>query len=141
MSVRDAVDTALAAEPAGQRDVATAELARTYATLIDQAAPAAKYTKALDWLTRAAADDEDDDAGRHIDTIRVALAAHSVASDLGPKLLAALEALLLSPRARGVAMKGGTDGKPAASPLDELAARRAGIGCPPAVHPTTEGLV
>jgi len=135
MSVRDAVDTALTAEPAAARDAATAELARTYASLIDHAAPAAKYTKALAWLDRLPTDDEDEDAARHADTIRVALAEHTVASDLGPKLLAALDALLLTPRAR-VAMKGGTDGKPAANPLDELAAARARLGRSEAVDAT-----
>lgn len=133
MSLREEVEAALDAEPGSNRDRATAALALTYAALIDQAAPAAKYAKALAWLGRLPVDDEDDDAARHVDTIRVALAAHTVASDLGPKLLAALEALLLSPRARGVAMKGGTDGKPAANQLDELAAARARLGRPEAV--------
>jgi hypothetical protein len=134
MSVRAAVDTALDAEPGADRDAATAELARTYASLMDDAAPAAKYAKALTWLGNLRFDDEDEAAAGHIDTIRVALAAHSVASDLGPKLLAALEALLLSPRARKVAMKGGTDGKPV-SRLDQLAARRARKGPAQDLHP------
>lgn len=132
MSVRAAVDTALDAEPGADRDAATAELARTYASLMDDAAPAAKYAKAIAWLERL--DDEDETAAGHVDTIRTALAEHSVASDLGPKLLAALEALLLSPRARKVAMKGGTDGKPV-SRLDQLAARRARKGPAQDLHP------
>lgn len=46
-------------------------------------------------------------------------------SKLGPALLAALEALQLSPRARK-AVK--IDDKPAVNPLDQLAERRAGKG-------------
>lgn len=43
-------------------------------------------------------------------------------ADLGPKLLAALTALGLTPAGRGV--KGGTTGGPVAGKLDELRARR-----------------
>lgn len=46
---------------------------------------------------------------------------------LGPALLASLEALLLSPRARA-AVKAVSDDKPAANPLDQLAGRRARRG-------------
>lgn len=44
-------------------------------------------------------------------------------ADLGPKLLAALAALGLTPAARGTA-KGGQDAQPVLSKLDELRARR-----------------
>lgn len=44
-------------------------------------------------------------------------------SDMGPKLLATLAALGLTPTARG-ATKGGDGGSPVASRLDELRARR-----------------
>lgn len=47
---------------------------------------------------------------------------------LGPPLLAAMEALHLTPRARAAAKKAVTIREPAASPLDELAGRRAGKG-------------
>lgn len=43
-------------------------------------------------------------------------------------LLAALEALLMTPRALAAAKKAVTNAKPAANPLDQLAARRAGRG-------------
>lgn len=46
---------------------------------------------------------------------------------LGPALLATLEALHLSPRARG-AGKGMTSEQPTVNPLDQLAERRAGRG-------------
>lgn len=44
---------------------------------------------------------------------------------VGPLLLAVLESMLLTPKARAAAMKGAKDDRPAASPLDELRARRA----------------
>ena len=44
---------------------------------------------------------------------------------LGPQLLAVLESLLMTPRARAAAVKGATGATIAASPLDELRARRA----------------
>lgn len=43
---------------------------------------------------------------------------------VGPLLLAVLESLLMTPRARAAAVKGGTGAQPARSPLDELRARR-----------------
>lgn len=45
---------------------------------------------------------------------------------VGPHLLAALDALLLTPRSRAAALRKGTPGEAASrSPLDELRARRA----------------
>ncbi|MBW0136852.1 terminase small subunit [Pseudonocardia abyssalis] len=55
---------------------------------------------------------------------------------IGPLLLSALEALLLTPRARAAALKKGTDDKPAANPLDELRERRARRDGAPAVDTT-----
>jgi hypothetical protein len=52
---------------------------------------------------------------------------------LGPALLAVLEALHMSPRARHAAKKAVTSDQPSANPLDQLAARRAGRGRPTAV--------
>lgn len=52
---------------------------------------------------------------------------------LGPLLLAALDDLLLSPRARAAAKKAVTISEPAANPLDQLAVRRAGRGRPQTV--------
>lgn len=43
----------------------------------------------------------------------------------GPQLLAVLESLLMSPRARAAILKGGRNEPVARSPLDELRARRA----------------
>lgn len=116
------VNDAIAAQPADPRDAATAELARHYAALIDSAAPSAALAKAIDHLdARIPADPASADAWRKI---TAALAEHSVASDLGPKLLAALDALGLTPKARQAAGKAITTPKPA-NPLDQLAAARA----------------
>jgi hypothetical protein len=52
-------------------------------------------------------------------------------SKVGPALLAALEALGLSPRARKAVKSDGQ--QPSANPLDQLAQRRAGRGRPQAV--------
>jgi hypothetical protein len=124
------VTEALAAQPPDARDKAAAELALTYARLIDDAAPAAKYAAALRWLdgleTTAAAE-------KYPDLIAAALSAHTVASDLGPKLLAALESLQMSPRARSAVQKGSTGDQPSANPLDQLAERRAGRSRPAGV--------
>lgn len=59
-------------------------------------------------------------------------------SKLGPPLLAALESLLLSPRARAAAKKAVTSDKPPANPLDQLAERRRARSTP-AVDPGATG--
>lgn len=125
------VGSALAAQKAEKLDDGTVALARTYAELIDNAAPAAKYVKHIDAL-RLAVDELDRldplavESGKvreALDAVIVALSAHSVASDLGPKLLAALTALGLTPVARRAAM-GGSDAPKPAGPVDELRERR-----------------
>lgn len=108
-------------------DAGAKALARRYAALIDDAVPAAKYTEALQVLRRAVDECSDPTAGKHLEKIEAALAAHSVASDLGPKLLAVLTALGMT--AAGRTTKGGAGGgvgpvSPVASKLDELRARR-----------------
>lgn len=124
MALSDDLDAALAGLPPLPRDGGTVALAREYARLIDNAAPAGRYEEALAWLADAKPDDRDSD--KHIRTIRNALAQHSVASDLGPKLLAALEALQMSPRARAMAHRGEVKDVPSTgNPLDQLAAARA----------------
>jgi len=104
-------------------DAGAIALCRTYAALIDAAAPAAKYREPLRVLMLAA-DNAGEDAAKAFQRVADALAAHSVASDLGPKLLAALSALGLTLAGRGA--KGGTgDSAPAVKPLDQLRQRRA----------------
>jgi len=53
---------------------------------------------------------------------------------LGPQLQSLLESLLMTPRARAVAVKGGRGDDKRVDPLDELRARRAArVNNPPAV--------
>lgn len=111
---------------ADPRDVAAERLALTYAELIDNAAPAAKYRKAMAVLSRAIdayVGLDAEDAAEAFQTVATALAEHSVASDLGPKLQVALTSLGLTTAARGE-QKGERRSAPT-NPLDELRARRA----------------
>ena len=117
------------ADVVDSRDSGAVALARRYAVLIDAAAPTAAYGRHLRALRAGVA--LLDAATReqvepHLQRIEAALAAHSVASDLGPKLLAALSALRLTPAARIAAAQtrqGAASDGPA--PLDQLRARRA----------------
>ena len=121
------VGSALRAADPQRQDAGAVALARRYAALIDNAAPLAKYTRHLDGLRTALRTLDTLDAlvaaeaWEHFDKIAEALSAHSVASDLGPKLLAALTSLGMTPAGRGAA-KGGQNGT-TAGPLDELRAR------------------
>jgi hypothetical protein len=104
-------------------DSAAAALTKRYAALIDEAAPAAKYRDPLTKLA-AALDPDDETAAEALQKIRTALSEHTVASDLGPKLLAALTALGATPASRK-AEGGGKGGSPVASELDKFRERRA----------------
>jgi len=115
-----------------ESDQGAAALARKYATLIDNAAPAAVYAKHLRALREAlecgriaGAVVVGFDVEKAYEAIEVALSAHSVASDLGPKLLATLTALGLTPAARAERGGGKTDdGRGSGSKTDELRKRR-----------------
>ena len=119
-----AVAAALRQAKPEKLDAGAVQLAREYAALIDNATVSAKYRKPLEFVRHAIEwADDNRDALEAFDKIADALAEHSVASDLGPKLLATLTALGLTPAGRGT--KGGQNGVPVANPLDELKARRA----------------
>jgi hypothetical protein len=122
-----AVAAALREAKPEKLDAGAVQLAREYAALMDNAAVAAKYRAPLAAIRRAidcAEEYDNRDALEAFNKIADALAEHSVASDLGPKLLAVLTSLGLTPAGRGA--KGGQNGAPtAASALDELKARRA----------------
>lgn len=96
-----AVKKSLDAAKLDERDAAARALVERYAALIDNATVARKYEKHLDVLKRAARNLDLDAADEAYDVVENALAAHSVASDLGPKFLAALTSLGLTPAARG----------------------------------------
>lgn len=91
----------------------------------------------LDSVKRAVADVEPRDAATATLALTYAAQIEDGSEDLsklGPPLLAALEALQLSPRARK-AVK--LDDKPRVSPLDQLAAARARKSPGPDSHATT----
>lgn len=113
-SLADALKTAQT-QPA---DAATIALARRYAALVEDAEATAA---ALDTM-----EPEDEGQAEQIRRLRARVDAATVASDLGPKLLAALTALGMTPAARSTAAKGGTPdaGNPAGDALDALRARR-----------------
>jgi hypothetical protein len=105
-------------------DAAAVALAKRYAALIDEATPRSIYDKHLRTVA-AALDPADEAAAESLVKITHALGAHSVASDLGPKLLAALAELRLTPRAWAAVVKGGApDGRAGKSALDQLRERR-----------------
>lgn len=124
----------VSAAVADPRDPAAA-LALTYARQIDTATHVPfGLTAALDQLRRAAeqADAHDDKHTRAFRKVAATLSAVTVTSDLGPKLLAALDALLLTPKARATVDKALDKITHADSPLaalrteeDELGKRRA----------------
>lgn len=101
MALREEIEAALIASPIGDVDWGTAELAIAYAAAID---------------------------GRHQPCEECGCQGGGDLGRLGPALLAALEALLLSPRARAAAKKAVTSEQPAANQLDQLAAARARKG-------------
>lgn len=131
MSLSSNLRAALRARPGRHaQDRAAEAVALTYAALIDNAAPAAKYRKALRLLARAVdryRGDDADDVRDALELIATALGQHTVTSDLGPKMLAALASLAMTPAARG---RTETPDAPQQqerppSPLDELRGRRA----------------
>jgi hypothetical protein len=121
--MRDEVDGALADGVPDRRDAGAVALLRTYADLIDAAGVPGKYAEALDWLIAVAAQSEDRAADKHSRAILLALSHQSATSDLGPKMLAAMEALQLTPRARKAAIPG-SDRNGVKSPIDELRDKR-----------------
>lgn len=125
-SVAESVAAALAGRAeADPRDAAAERLALTYAGLMDEAAPARKYRKALDVLRRHLAGTgwEEDQPDEALELVAEALAEHSVASDLGPKLLSALASLGLTTASRGKSAEGGRPSDPR-NPLDQLKRKR-----------------
>lgn len=115
----DQVKRALAALKIEPKDEAAAALAQHYARLIDDAAPDKKYAEALEWLAGV---DTNQRTEKFRLTIITALSEHSSASDFGPKLLATLTALGMTPAAAGGVVPEPVN-KPA-SKLDELRKKR-----------------
>ena len=116
-SLARALTTALRSAPPAPRDAAAVALAKRYAGLIDEAAALA------DALAKVRPEDESD--VRQLASLRARVDAHAVASDLGPKLLAALAALALTTSARAGTAKGGDGGDVRSAADDALARLRA----------------
>lgn len=115
------LDAALAHLMIEDRDKAAVQLARQYAELIDEATPASKYREPLMIITQALPRDPQIEAA--VRKVVDALSAHSVMSDLGPKLLAVLTSLGMTPAGRKA--KIGDDGEQRPKgPADDLRTKR-----------------
>jgi hypothetical protein len=104
------------------RDAATVALARRYAKELDDAA---KISKQLVKPLRDLLELDPDLHDRFL-SLATRIEETAVAATIGPKMLAALEQLQMTPRARVQLMKGNSNvGSPSPnSPLDELRAKR-----------------
>jgi hypothetical protein len=109
--------SSLAAAKLTPADQATRALAVRYAELLDDAAVAEKYARAVKMCGQAIEIQSEhlgETAAQQLmsawSRIESALAEHTVASDLGPKLLAALQQLGMTPAARKEALKGAAPG-------------------------------
>ena len=126
-SISDSLADALILAKIPPWGAGTVALAQRYAALLDEAAPARKYDKALRTLGAAVGLYAGDDASAVVeafDAVRDALGQHSVASDLGPKLLATLAALNMTLQ-KATAPAKGNDSDGDGGPGDELAKLRA----------------
>ena len=131
--VSDALAESLKITKVPPESAAIVALTRKYARLLDQAAPNAKYRRAMRLLERIVDHYASTVRMTPVDeraleeasnTIIVALGEHSVASDLGPKFLAALIALGLA-GAVAVPAGGGQGDTATGDPAeDELARQR-----------------
>ena len=101
-----------------ERDRGAVALARRYAFLIEDAAAVAVELERVR--------PEDETTAQVLARLRARVDAMAVASDLGPKLLAALTSLGMTPAARAANTKGGTPdvGNPAGDALARLRATR-----------------
>lgn len=115
-----AVGAALVALPVHGADAAARRLAEQYAARIDDARRLADEV--------AAVEPENEGQARRLAVLARQVEAQAVLADLGPKLLAVLDALGATPRARLAAAgaKGGGPGDgPSRTPLDDARDRRA----------------
>lgn len=119
-----ALHTSLRAKPPAEADSATVALAKRYALELDDSAP---ISKAMVKILRRLQQEERHDEYDELLDLATRIEEVHVAALVGPKLLAALESLQLTPKARtGVLQGGGTpDADPGTTALDELRNRRA----------------
>lgn len=125
-SVLKALDAALTAAPPAEVDEATVALAKRYALELDDAALiSTRMTKALRRLDQC--DDVDTELFEQFEALAARIEEAHVAALIGPKLLAALEQLNMTPASRK-AVVGGTAPPAGKSTLDELRERRESRG-------------
>jgi hypothetical protein len=122
--VLTALHTALRSRTPADADAATVALAKRYALELDDSATISRsLAKTLRKVARAGLDDELYD---ELLALTVRIEEVHVAAVVGPKLLAALEQLQLTPKARSGVLQGGgvPDADSGKSALDELRDRR-----------------
>ena len=123
-SVLTALNTALRAQPPANPDAATVALAKRYALELDDSAViSTSLAKVLRKLERS----EDAPAELYDEVLKLATRIEEVhvAAVVGPKLLATLAELQMTPKARAGVIQGGGAANAGKSALDELRARRA----------------
>lgn len=119
-SHRAAFDHAIDTAPHLPRDLAAVHLARTYASMLDDA---------LDRLAERQEEEEDDDGSRAFARVVAIIA------KIGPRYEAVLDKLGMSPGARPAVRGGEPHGvDPAAAALDQLRNGAAPAGFDPAAH-------
>jgi hypothetical protein len=124
-SILSALTAALTEAPPEKRDAATVALAKRYALELDDAAViSTAANKALRQLSQL--DDVDTELFEKFEALAVRIEEVHVATTVGPKLLAVLEQLNLTPKARNavVTPTGGGGGSAGNSALGQLRERR-----------------
>lgn len=101
-------------------DKAALELALTYARRIDSAEDLSYRTALM--LAKLAGVDED--LAEEVDRLRAEYSAADTVATFGPKMLASLDALTLTPRARAAVGRGGAGGGRRGDAVDEIRNRR-----------------
>jgi hypothetical protein len=123
-SVLTALHTALKAKPPADADLAAVALAKRYALELDDSGQISRaVAKALRKVLQSGQDELYDE----LLVLATRVEEAQVAALVGPKLLAALEQLQLTPKARSGVLQGGgiPDAGTGKSALDELRDRRA----------------
>lgn len=103
------------------RDSATLELTRIYAYQLDQVAI---IRRAADKALKHAEESGDDALIEEVRALRAKVSEVGTVKEIGARMLTALDALLMTPKARAAALGKGDASDEPADPLDELNARR-----------------
>ena len=121
-----ALNTALRAQPPTNTDAATVALAKRYALELDDSAViAAALAKTLRKAQFLLGETGNSDVADELLKLATRIEEVHVAALVGPKLLAALAELQMTPKARAGVIQGGGVANAGKSALDELRERRA----------------